>query len=223
VTHPDQTSPVATSRTYRSLTWSWPRILIPSIVGAILGTAAVFGAPLTISVAIVAVVILSALAFWRPRDVSGPSFLLGAGLCGFALSAFSSANGYFGSFAVGVKGSYVQTYGTTGHTTVHSAFSISGMLVFGVVFAVGLAWLALKLRSPSHSGGVGGRTEMAGMRLGELSVPSPSEGTTASYRALDPALDDFWQIRMYPTDELGVSVERPTVVLTSDGVGRRPS
>jgi hypothetical protein len=31
--------------------------------------------------------------------------------------------------------------------------------VFGVVFAVGLAWLALKLRTPSHSGGVGGRFE----------------------------------------------------------------
>jgi len=163
VTHPDQTSAVATSRTYRSLTWSWPRILIPSIVGAILGTAAVFGAPLIIFVAIVAVVILSALAFWRPSDVSGPSFLLGAGVCGFALSAFCSAKGYFGSFAVGVSGSSGRVCGSTGcisgPTYEHSAFSISGILVFGVVFAVGLAWLALKLRTPSHSGGVGGRFE----------------------------------------------------------------
>lgn len=163
MTHPDQTSPGATSRTYRSLTWSWPRILIPSIVGAILGTAALDGAPLIIPVAMVAILILGALAFWRPRDVSAPSSLLGAGVCGFALSAYSSAEGYFGSFAVGVSGSSGAVCGSTGCINrpayVHSAFSISGMLVFGVVFALGLAWLALKLRSPSHLGGVGGRFE----------------------------------------------------------------
>lgn len=163
MTHPDQTSPVATSRTYRSLTWSWPRILIPSLVGAVLGTAAVDGAPLIIPVAMVAILILGALAVWRPRDVSAPSFLLGVGVCGFALSAYSSAEGYFGSFAVGVSGSSGAVCGSTdcvsGPTYEHSVFSISGMLVFGVVFALGLAWLAFRLRSPSHSGGVGGRFE----------------------------------------------------------------
>ncbi|MGC1909639.1 MAG: hypothetical protein WA809_08590 [Candidatus Dormiibacterota bacterium] len=111
----------------------------------------------------VAILILCALAFRRPRDVSVPSFLLGAGVCGFALSAYSSAEGYFGSFAVGVSGSSGAVCGSTGcisgPTYEHSAFSISGMLVFGVVFALGLAWLAFRLRSPSHSGGAGSNSE----------------------------------------------------------------
>jgi len=162
VTPPDQARDVTTSRKYRSMTWSWPRILIPSVVGAILGAAAVAGTPLILSVAIVAVFILGALAFWRPTDVSGPSFLLGAGVCGFALSALSSAKGYFGSFAVGVTGGSKVCSSTgciSGTAYSHSAFAIAGMLVFGVVFAVGLGWLALELRSPSHPGGAGGRSK----------------------------------------------------------------
>jgi hypothetical protein len=130
---------------------SWLKVLWWVIVGAVFGAAMVAGNPIALAVGLAAVIALAIVTLRRPREVSGPSFVIGTGVCGFALSAFSSANGYFGSFATGVSGSYSQARGSVGHTAVHSAFSISGMLAFAIVFAVGITWLLLVLHF--HFGG----------------------------------------------------------------------
>jgi len=59
-------------------------------------------------VPLLTLLLLVILVVRRPRDPVVPAFLLGAGVCGFALSAWVQASGYSGSFAVGVSGSYTQ-------------------------------------------------------------------------------------------------------------------